>query len=261
LLAAPNMACAADNDAPAGWHGKLPTLGDFASRRLPEAFVEAWDRWLAEGLLKLRTEGTGVWLEAYLASPSWRFLAMPGALGRDGDLAQAWAGVVMPSVDRVGRYFPLTLAKAFGAGPGSTQQMELLWHWLARLDDLARDAIFDDWTVDRLESELAHLGGPPWGPLPQAALVLPTGAGQWVEQDDGRDAARCIAVQAERAWADGAAGLVWWHARPDEGRPRMLISRGWPQVSMLSTLFAGAGAVERGREAPAGQATMTHGLG
>ena len=29
-----------------GWFGKLPGLGDFASRRLPDTFVAAWDRWL-----------------------------------------------------------------------------------------------------------------------------------------------------------------------------------------------------------------------
>lgn len=248
------MDIAPDLDAPAGWHGKLPTLGDFASRRLPEAFVERLDGWLAAGLLQLRTAGPGVWLEAYLASPSWRFLALPGALGEGVELGACWAGVVMPSVDRVGRYFPLTLAKAFGAGPGSTQQTELLWHWLARLDDLAHDAIFDDWTVDRLEQELAHLGGPPWGPLPVAAPRWPREAGAWAEQADGDDAARCIAVQAQRAWADGVQGMVWWHARPDQGRPRVLVSRGWPDPAMLATLFAGAGGT--GGDASGAQSTM-----
>ena len=26
-----------------GWYGKIPSLGDFASRRLPQSFVAAWD--------------------------------------------------------------------------------------------------------------------------------------------------------------------------------------------------------------------------
>ena len=29
--------------AAAGWYGKLPTLGDFASRRLDNDFVDIWD--------------------------------------------------------------------------------------------------------------------------------------------------------------------------------------------------------------------------
>src|SRR5262249_35940975 len=31
-----------------GWYGKLPSLGDFASRRLPVEFVKAWDSCLQE---------------------------------------------------------------------------------------------------------------------------------------------------------------------------------------------------------------------
>jgi type VI secretion system protein ImpM len=65
-----------------GWHGKLPTLGDFASRRLEPAFVEAWDGWLAAGMLALREAEPGSWLDAYLESPSWRFVLMPGVWAR-----------------------------------------------------------------------------------------------------------------------------------------------------------------------------------
>ena len=57
---------------------------------------------------------------------------LPGTAGEQG-----WAGVLMPSVDRVGRYFPLTIALPLGEGPASTAQMTALWHWLARLDELA----------------------------------------------------------------------------------------------------------------------------
>ena len=33
-----------------GWYGKLPTLGDFASRRLESDFIEPWDLWLGEAM-------------------------------------------------------------------------------------------------------------------------------------------------------------------------------------------------------------------
>ena len=81
-----------------GWHGKLPSLGDFASRRLPHEFVEVWDHWLAEGLSTLRQPAPDAWLDGYLASPIWRFVLMPGALpGSQG--TQGWTGVLMPSGD------------------------------------------------------------------------------------------------------------------------------------------------------------------
>jgi type VI secretion system protein ImpM len=78
-------------DAAAGWYGKLPTLGDFASRRLPVDFIEPWDDWLANGLAAWRAASPEGWLHEYLAAPSWRFVLMPGALpGRWG--RAAWVG-------------------------------------------------------------------------------------------------------------------------------------------------------------------------
>ena len=45
------------------------------------------------------------WLPIYLTSPIWRFVLSAGLCG-----GEVVAGVLMPSVDRVGRYFPFTLA-------------------------------------------------------------------------------------------------------------------------------------------------------
>ncbi len=231
---------------PPGWHGKLPTLGDFASRRLDAGFIEAWDGWLAAGLLALRQADAAGWLPAYLGSPSWRFLLMPGVLpgvlpGEAG--AQAWAGVLMPSVDRVGRYFPLTLAQPLGDGPASTQQMQALWHWLGRLDELALDALQDDWTAERLEDELARMAGPGPMVLPAgaagAAAAEPASAGELLELAlaPGADAAVHIGVQAQRGWAERARGLAWWHAAPEALPPRLLVSRGLPAPQALGRLF------------------------
>jgi type VI secretion system protein ImpM len=44
------------------------------------------------------------WLDAYLVSPVWRFVLAGGSCGAD-----AYAGVLLPSVDLVGRYFPFTI--------------------------------------------------------------------------------------------------------------------------------------------------------
>ena len=92
-------------EAKAGFFGKLPKHGDFLSRRLPRAFTDPWDRWLQNAIADSREQMAEDWLNIYLTSPIWRFALSPGLCGDN-----AWAGVLMPSVDRVGRYFPLTLA-------------------------------------------------------------------------------------------------------------------------------------------------------
>ena len=104
------MSEAVVNASVPGWFGKLPNLGDFASRRLPEGFVHRWDSWLQRGMAEARDDLTQDWLAGYLVAPIHRFWLAPGLLGAAG-----WAGLLMPSVDRVGRHFPLTLAQPLAA--------------------------------------------------------------------------------------------------------------------------------------------------
>lgn len=225
--------------APPGWYGKLPSLGDFASRRLDAGFIDVWDAWLAGGLLALREARPDGWLEDYLGSPSWRFLLMPGVLpGAAG--ASGWAGVLMPSVDRVGRYFPLTLVLPLGEAPATTGEMASLWGWLARLDELARDALFDDWGAERLEDELARMALPMLGPAPAGSAGWPVADGGVTEAGEGSDAAALIGAEAQQLWAARAGGRAWWQARPDDAPARLLLSRGLPAASSFARLFGPA---------------------
>jgi len=222
---------------PPGWHGKLPTLGDFASRRMDTSFLAAWDTWLAEGMLALRQQQPDTWLDAYLASPSWRFLLMPGVMPGDAAGApgtNAWAGVLMPSVDRVGRYFPFSLVWPLPALPGTAEQQRALWAWLARLDDLAADALHDDWTVDRLEDELARMALPVLAPAALAAGARPAGLparpGAWLDEPltQGGDVAGHLASQAQALWLQQVQGLALWHASAGAAATGLRTSRGLP---------------------------------
>jgi type VI secretion system protein ImpM len=94
-----------------GFYGKLPSEGDFVTRRLPWEFTSVWDDWLQQGMQASRAALGERWLALYLSAPIWRFQVAPGVCGPVG-----WRGLFFASVDRVGRYFPLTLAFA-DAGP------------------------------------------------------------------------------------------------------------------------------------------------
>jgi type VI secretion system protein ImpM len=83
-----------------GIYGKLPSNGDFVTRRLPATFLQPWDQWLQESTADSRDQLGRRWLEIYLTSPVWRFALSPGTTGQ-----LPWAGVLMPSVDSVGRYW------------------------------------------------------------------------------------------------------------------------------------------------------------
>ncbi len=230
---------------PPGWHGKLPSLGDFASRRLGADFIEPWDAWLATGLLNLRSAAPSTWLAAYLASPSWRFLLQPGVLpgaAAGGPGSQAWAGVLMPSVDRVGRYFPLTLAQPLGPGPLGLGQLQRVWRVLAAWDDLARDALHGDWSADQLEAALQQQRQAAHQPsmadalaAADAAAELPGSNGQMLPLPHAADAAMAMTAPCQlQAWHQ-ARGCSWWQAVPDEGAARLWVARGLPTA--LNPLF------------------------
>src|SRR5690625_4357373 len=88
----------------AGFFGKLPAHGDFIHRGLPTRCVNLWDEWL-QGVIGASREQLGEnWLDIYLTSPIWRFALSPGVVDE-----HVWAGIFMPSVDRVGRYFPFSI--------------------------------------------------------------------------------------------------------------------------------------------------------
>jgi type VI secretion system protein ImpM len=227
------------SDEVTGWYGKLPSLGDFASRRLAPAFVEPWDDWLAGGLAAWREQAPDGWLDGYLASPSWRFVLMPGVLpGASPDGLAAWAGVLMPSVDRVGRYFPLTLARALPALPADQAQLHELLGWLQRLDDLALDALHDDWPVERLEAELARLGA--WmPPSMRAAAGLPErwAASARLDIRPAGGVAALLAASARQALLQGLHAKALWLSDDGEGKPVLRITAGLPGAAEFPNLI------------------------
>jgi type VI secretion system protein ImpM len=134
-----------------GFYGKLPSHGDFVSRRLPRQFIESWDQWLQGGIAASQEKLAGQWLNTYLVSPIWQFALAPGLCGDD-----AWAGVMMPSVDKVGRYFPLTLVAKVNA-----QQLPQLFNpscgWFAALSQLALSSLEYEFDLQQFDAHLQRL--------------------------------------------------------------------------------------------------------
>lgn len=133
----------------AAWFGKIPALGDFASRRLPQEFIVIWDLWLQHGMAASRASLGDRWLESYLTSPIWYFDLFPGVIG-----SQAWTGLLMPSVDKVGRHFPLTIAVPFDPGQISIVALFERQDWYARLGEIALATLSVDFPAERLEADL-----------------------------------------------------------------------------------------------------------
>src|SRR5256885_11597666 len=139
-----------------GIYGKVPARGDFVSRRLDAEFVAAWDSWLQRVILESKTALGERWLECFLSAPVWRFVMPAGMFAKPG-----WAGLMLPSVDRVGRYFPLTVAAPIrdeSIDVPSTLRKALTW--LEALENLALEALTPELDFDQFDARLAELRMP-----------------------------------------------------------------------------------------------------
>jgi type VI secretion system protein ImpM len=158
-----------------GFYGKLPILGDFVSRRLPAHFIGAWDQWLQSAIAASREQLGETWLGTYLTSPIWRFAVRPGICGNS-----AWAGILMPSVDKVGRYYPLTLAAPLVQPEHLPYLFDGQCPWFEQLEGLALSALEDGFDLDAFDGRLQALHVP-------AFLQEPAGFGDRLPDGQGHE--------------------------------------------------------------------------
>jgi type VI secretion system protein ImpM len=196
-----------------GFFGKVSTHGDFVARRLAPSFQQPWDAWLQAGLQDSRQALGERWLATYLCSPLWRFALAAGVCDD-----HAWAGVLMPSVDRVGRHFPLTVA---GGGGAPLDQLAQQGHWYERVEELALSALREDFALDAFDAALCALVMPEPAPKPPAVLSF--------ERGQALDARLLAAIAA--AALDGHS--LWWTDGSAQVAPCLVVCRGLPAFSAL----------------------------
>lgn len=139
-----------DTTEACGLFGKIPQQGDFISHFLPSSFTEHWHNWLQACMGVSKEQLADDWLNFYLTSPVWRFSLMPSISHPRGV-----AGVVLPSVDEVGRYFPLTLVQIIDHAPWSA-----FLHgntWFDALENIALFALEENVSYSDLIGELESL--------------------------------------------------------------------------------------------------------
>ena len=159
--------------------GKLPAHGDFVARGLPAAAREELDHWLAASLADARDALGGSFERSYDRAPPWRFAAE----GVDG-----WtAGAMAPSVDGVGRRYPVLVARTGIAAVAVEVVAEQLEH-------LLYEALAGRWDADRLVAHAAGSAEPaahsPWT-LGERWWTLGCGvAGEWMFEQASLPGAR-----------------------------------------------------------------------
>lgn len=205
-----------------GAYGKIPALGDFFRIDLEQSFIGPWDTWLQTAMEGARTRLGDRWEDCYMSAPIWRFTLAEGVAG-----PRAMVGIMMPSVDRVGRKFPLVLG-----GP-ATDATSLRSHFAyaglhSTLEATALSTLDDTHTRDALASALADLGEPARDPP--------------VTLRAGTDATTVRAAAPEGLGAaflsagTGADANAIWSTHLD-GDYRLLLAGGLPEGTAAGALF------------------------
>lgn len=194
-----------------GWYGKIPGTGDFVARRVPAAFRDPWDRWLQGAIDASRQRLGSGWRDAFLSMPVWRFVLGPGVLG-----ANAWAGLMAPSVDAVGRYFPLTVACALpSASLDAAATLLGAGRWFDDIEAIVLEAITPAADAATIDAALARRRFEARWLLPAASPASPRGA--WLAEASelfGRKLLLCerlpsgeqFCAMMDGRWADHGEG-------------------------------------------------------
>ena len=211
-----------------GFYGKLASRGDFVSRGLPQSFIQPWDAWLAAGLHVSQQQLGDGWLNAYLVSPLWRFALAAGVCG-----PEAVVGVLMPSIDRVGRYFPLTLAQTVEPDQSLAALVRAPEHWFEQAETLLLSTLHEGADFSAFDDSVSTLGF-----LPTAARApVHTFAGlQRTGASDPHSRHRTLAELA----CDGVS--LWWGKGSDRIAPGLMRCQGLPDANEFGSYLLGQGA-------------------
>jgi type VI secretion system protein ImpM len=204
-----------------GWYGKLAVLGDFAHRRLPAAVVQRVDDWLVDGMAASRSALGDAWLDAYLSAPVLRFAWTRGVV--DG---RWWFGVLMPSCDNVGRYYPLLVASTNVQPPQGAAAIDRLHRALDAMDRAATATLDEGATLEAFEAALRH------------ADIEPVTAMSAAEPQASRTS-DVMALVADAARTPGLVAALWWHTSIESGERNDVAWRtsGIPAPAMFARLL------------------------
>ena len=183
-----------------GAYGKFPALGDFLRLGVPRAVADPLDTWLQTALSDGRRILGDGWDAAYMGAPIWRFALSAGLAGPAPVI-----GVLMPSVDRVGRQFPLVLLAQLPQGADAAAALSACAPDLLQAEEVALAALDLQASRETLAAGLDALGG--GCDVPAAAVP---GRGSW--------------------WVTGTEEVI---AAP----------QGWPGPALSARLFGASGAV------------------
>ncbi len=223
-----------------GFYGKLPSNGDFISRNLPVTFIEPWDNWLQSSIAASHEQLGEQWLDYFLVAPVWRFIISSGNCGEN-----AWIGVLMPSVDRVGRYFPLTIAAHITASIKPIALMDECSAWFEQAEELAMKTLEENFQLEQLENSIIELSDPLLKRITDNDILAEINKEKRFQGHFSMDPLNSNPLSAFPAISHYfieqmfSSYSLWWTSGSEEIKPSFLVCEGLPQSDGYASLLDG----------------------
>ncbi|MDR2030969.1 MAG: type VI secretion system-associated protein TagF [Azoarcus sp.] len=213
-----------------GWFGKLPAVGDFAGKGIPQSMKETVHTWMSSGMAALVRTWPEEWRDAYFVSPVWHFVVNANIWDKF-----ALTGCIAPSIDRVGRCSPLIVLRSFDKAE-VRRVLPPESRWLYRVDAAIRRIIGECVPVDGVDSILAQLMARESAPDADTGIL----------DGLGIDEPAAPPRKAWFSWPDLPALFgerttrsFWWAEPSPRLPPRQLIHRGIPDEDLFRLLMDG----------------------
>jgi type VI secretion system protein ImpM len=218
-----------------GLFGKLSAKRDFIALSTPRSFLEVWEPWVQSCMSASQHQLGPDWKSAYLTAPLWRFW-----LGAELSGATA-LGVFMPSVDGIGRYYPLTLLAmaepSFSMPPPDLSAQDT---WFSLAEDFLLSTLDRAKSFEEIAAALEAFSPPQIEATVQSSKeVLRLGDAIVGATTAGKSFQITLANLRASNHGTSAAATFWWTEGGEDFPPIALASRGLPDPFCYSTMLTG----------------------
>jgi type VI secretion system protein ImpM len=230
----------------AGLFGKLPAKRDFIGTNASRRFLEVWEPWLQSGVAMSKQMLNAGWTETYNRAPIWRYW-----LGADL-CGEATIGAFMPSVDGVGRSFPLCIFVGEGDASLPPPELEQNDAWFEAAETVLLDALEPGATLEVIAEKVMGLPSPALQPrITKDHGLEELADGAVIARDIGEQVSAAFLAARRFGRRRAFASQTFWWTIGGEGFPSLALSEvGLPPATrftdMLTGVFSNGAAVVLG---------------
>jgi type VI secretion system protein ImpM len=219
---------------PCGLYGKLPVKRDFIALHAPREFLNVWEPWIQSAVSASRESLGAEWQSAYLTAPIWRFWLGAELCG------STVTGAVMPSLDGLGRYFPLTVfACADDRAAIAPPDMNAHDDWYVAAEEFLLDTLGRDISFETIVASLEGLEPPGHAfaaSTPAETAPLSNG---FVAKVNGRPLPELFSAMRVADPRSYGAATYWWTAGGEGYQPFAMSGVRMPDPFLFTEMLTG----------------------